>query len=90
MRREACLTVVYVKTISDRFQHFRLRVHREWAIMKQSFRQVLIDACDADMTEEREPVVAYIVHPWYVYSNLSIATRSHEFRAYRGRKTRCC
>jgi hypothetical protein len=71
VRGKSLLTVIYVKTISNRLQHSGLGEHCEFAIMEQSFCQVSIDTCDTDMTEKGKSVVAYVVHPWYIYLAVS-------------------
>jgi hypothetical protein len=63
LRRGFVLTVIYVYPTSDCAQNLRLRMHREGTIVEQTFYEILVNTCNAHMTEKRKSVVAHVVHP---------------------------
>jgi hypothetical protein len=52
MPRKELLTVIYVNPASDCVQNCGLGMYREGAIMEQTFCEILVNTCNAHVTEE--------------------------------------
>jgi hypothetical protein len=52
MLRNELLTVIYVNPTSDCVQNCGLGMHREGAIVEQTFSEIMVNTCNAHVTEE--------------------------------------